>query len=69
MNYRKRIIDEALAFKLCAKGAVVIEGPKWCGKNHDCQTAGKKHPQNGCAPISTKKYRTLPLRPKLTTKW
>ncbi|MEE3362072.1 MAG: DUF4143 domain-containing protein [Anaerovoracaceae bacterium] len=31
-NYRKRIVDEILADKLEAKGAVVIEGPKWCGK-------------------------------------
>jgi len=31
-EYRKRIIDEILLDKLDAKGAVVIEGPKWCGK-------------------------------------
>ena len=30
--YRKRIVDEILIDKLDAKGAVVIEGPKWCGK-------------------------------------
>jgi len=31
-GYRYRIIDDLLARKLKAKGAVVIEGPKWCGK-------------------------------------
>lgn len=31
-NYRKRIVDEILAEKLEGKGAVLIEGPKWCGK-------------------------------------
>ena len=31
-NYRQRIMDGLLAKKLQAKGAVVIEGPKWCGK-------------------------------------
>lgn len=31
-NYRKRIIDIMLAKKLQAKGAVLIEGSKWCGK-------------------------------------
>lgn len=31
-NYKKRIIDETLSKKLQAKGAVLIEGPKWCGK-------------------------------------
>ena len=31
-NYRKRIADSILARKLKGKGAVLIEGPKWCGK-------------------------------------
>ena len=31
-GYRHRIMDGLLAKKLQAKGAVVIEGPKWCGK-------------------------------------
>lgn len=31
-NYRKRIADDILARKLEGKGAVLIEGPKWCGK-------------------------------------
>ena len=32
MRYLKRICDEELAFRLESKGAVLIEGPKWCGK-------------------------------------
>ena len=31
-NYRKRIADDILKRKLEGKGAVLIEGPKWCGK-------------------------------------
>ena len=31
-EYRKRIVDVILQNKLEAKGAVLIEGPKWCGK-------------------------------------
>lgn len=31
-EYRSRIVDEILSDKLEAKGAVVIVGPKWCGK-------------------------------------
>lgn len=31
-NYRKRIADAILLRKLEGKGAVLIEGPKWCGK-------------------------------------
>lgn len=31
-KYRKRIVDDILVRKLEGKGAVLIEGPKWCGK-------------------------------------
>lgn len=31
-NYKKRIVDELLEKKLRGKGAVLIQGPKWCGK-------------------------------------
>lgn len=30
--YRKRIADDILKRKLEGKGAVLIEGPKWCGR-------------------------------------
>ena len=30
--YKLRIADRLLARKLAGKGAVLIEGPKWCGK-------------------------------------
>ena len=30
--YKKRIADNLLQRKLAGKGAVLIEGPKWCGK-------------------------------------
>jgi len=32
MEYKHRIVDALLEQKLQAKGAVLIEGPKWCGK-------------------------------------
>ena len=28
--------DEVAAFKLRSKGAVLVEGPKWCGKSNTC---------------------------------
>lgn len=31
-KYRSRILDALLSKRLQAKGAVLIEGPKWCGK-------------------------------------
>ena len=32
MTYKKRIADGLLQRKLAGKGAVLIEGAKWCGK-------------------------------------
>lgn len=31
-EYKKRIADKMLKKKLEGTGAVLIEGPKWCGK-------------------------------------
>ena len=31
-EYRKRVVDDLLSFYLESMGAVLIEGPKWCGK-------------------------------------
>ena len=31
-GYIKRICDDELAFQLECAGAVVVQGPKWCGK-------------------------------------
>lgn len=31
-EYRKRIVDKELSLQLEGSGAVLIEGPKWCGK-------------------------------------
>lgn len=39
--YYKRIIDEILKNKLEAKGAVLIEGPKWCGKTTSASVVAK----------------------------
>lgn len=35
--YKKRIIDSILARKLAGVGAVLVEGPKWCGKTTTCE--------------------------------
>ena len=38
-KYRKRIVDNILAKKLESKGAVLIEGPKWCDKTTTAATS------------------------------
>lgn len=35
-NYYTRVCDDLLAFRLRSKGAVLVEGPKWCGKTTTC---------------------------------
>ena len=40
-KYKPRIIDTLLKKKLQAKGAVLIEGPKWCGKTTTCEQFAK----------------------------
>ena len=40
-EYRKRIVDEILAFDLECMGAVLIEGPKWCGKTRTGEEQAK----------------------------
>ncbi len=38
-NYIPRIFDQILDFSLKTKGAVIVVGPKWCGKT----TTTKRH--------------------------
>lgn len=33
INYKSRIADEMLSRLLRSSGAVLIQGPKWCGKS------------------------------------
>ena len=40
-QYRKRIADDILLRKLEGKGAVLIEGPKWCGKTTTAEQIAK----------------------------
>ena len=40
-NYKNRIIDEILKKKLKGKGAVLIQGPKWCGKTTTAEQMSK----------------------------
>ena len=41
MNYIPRLADQVLADRLEAKGAVLIEGPKWCGKTTTAKQIAK----------------------------
>ncbi len=41
MIYKKRILDKILERKLKGCGAVLMEGPKWCGKTTTCEQQAK----------------------------
>lgn len=41
-EYKKRIADKLLKYRLEEVGAVLVEGPKWCGKNDHRRAACKK---------------------------
>ena len=41
MEYLSRICDEELAFRLESKGAVLVEGLKWCGKTTTAERQAK----------------------------
>lgn len=40
-SYRPHIVDSALKRKLRGKGAVLIEGPRWCGKTTTAEQVSK----------------------------
>ena len=52
-KYIPRLFDDILSFFLRSKGAVLVVGPKWCGKSTTC----KKHAKTivDLMPISTRK--------------
>ena len=41
MNYIKRIVDDEIKNKLNYTGAVLIKGPKWCGKTTSAKQIAK----------------------------
>lgn len=58
MIYKQRIMDQILEYRLSSKGAVLITGPKWCGKT----TTAKRHAGsflNMQDPISKQQYLAL----------
>lgn len=58
MIYKQRIMDQVLEYRLSSKGAVLITGPKWCGKT----TTAKRHAGsflNMQDPISKQQYLAL----------
>jgi predicted AAA+ superfamily ATPase len=77
-KYLKRISDEKLRLLLQAKGAVLIEGPKWCGKTRSAEEIAKsvlymQDPDTSKANILTAKTKPSLLldgeTPRLLDEW
>jgi len=64
MIYKHRIVDGLLEKRLQGKGAVLIEGPKWCGKT----TTAKQHSRSvldlGDSSILAEAEEVIQLRPE-----
>ena len=67
-DYKKRVADRLLERKLKSAGAVLIEGPKWCGKTTTAEQIAAKVVKTGryiyfklCSsfPYQKKFYETL----------
>ena len=59
-TYLPRIVDQLLQERLEAKGAVLLEGPKWCGKTTSAkQIAGSFISMD--QPDMTKQYQSMEM--------
>ena len=77
-RYIKRVYDKKLELLLQAKGAVLIEGPKWCGKTSSAEVMAKsvlymQDPDTSKANILTAKTKPSLLLdgkiPRLLDEW
>ncbi len=64
MLYKQRIADTLLAQKLSAKGAILIEGPKWCGKTTTARQQAKSILELGDSSVLADAEEDLQFRPK-----
>lgn len=51
-RYKSRIADELLSRKMAGKGAVLIEGAKWCGKTTTAKQQAKSMLDLGDSDVS-----------------
>ena len=66
--YKKRIADGMLRRKLAGKGAVLIEGPKWCGKTTTAEQIAKSVKYMTETGMVEQNIKLASLNPKLLLK-
>lgn len=62
-GYKPRIADDLLRRKLAGKGAVLVQGPKWCGKTTTAKQISKSILDLGKTNILNNALLTLQIRP------
>ena len=63
-KYKQRIADKLLMRKLIGKGAVLIEGPKWCGKTTTAKQLAKSALDLGDASVLKQSTQMIEISPK-----
>ncbi len=61
MAYKQRIADALLEHKLQSKGAILIEGPKWCGKTTTAKQIAKSVLDLGDSDVFNQSERMIAL--------
>ena len=63
-KYKQRISDRILKRKVLGKGAVLIEGPKWCGKTTTAKQLAKSVLDLGDSSVLRQSAQLIELSPK-----
>lgn len=63
-DYKPRIADTLLSRKLAGKGAVLIEGPKWCGKTTTAKQQAKSVLDLGDSSVLKQSQQMMDISPK-----
>lgn len=63
-EYKRRIADRILERKVLGKGAVLIEGPKWCGKTTTAKQLAKSMLDLGDASVLKQSAQMIEISPK-----
>ena len=63
-KYKQRIADRLLVRKVLGKGAVLIEGPKWCGKTTTAKQLAKSVLDLGDASVLKQSSQMIEISPK-----
>ena len=67
-NYKQRIVDRLLERKVLGKGAVLIEGPKWCGKTTTAKQLAKSFLDLGDSAVLRQSSSLMEISPQTLLK-